>query len=303
MNGAMNENEQKMNIGQEERKAFASLRSQSLLREEKDVMRQALQTSIHRSGMVSIPVSNHQSGRIEFSSLFLSRSFAVSASALTILIGSSFGVARAAENSLPGQTLYPVKINVNESVIGSFKRSDTARADWERERAGRRIAEAETLAEEGKLGDEEKNEIERHLSENRKAFEEIEGRTVSDDEFFPQQIKGETKKINVRVEHIENEEFIHIDEREETKSDETKEEENGFIDTEESSESFGGYTEQGTKKEKKTGDKSDLKPRSTERSSSKTEEVSKDKSINKKADSSEKSIYKTNETKKKIVTN
>ncbi len=280
----MNENEQKMNIGQEERKAFVSLRSRSLLREEKDMMRQALQTLIHRSGMIGTPVP-----RGIFAS-FLNRSFAVSASALALIIGSSLGVARAAENSLPGQTLYPVKINVNESVIGSFKRSDTARADWERERAGRRITEAETLAEEGKLGDKEKNEIERHLSENRKSFEEIEGRTVSDDEFFPQQIKGETKKINVRVEHTENKEFVHIDEREETKSDETKEKGNGFVDTEEFHESFGGYTEQGTKieKEKKTGDKPDSKNRFTEMSSSKAEEVSKDKSIDKKVDPSEK---------------
>lgn len=279
----MNKNNQNIGIGRGEREAFVLLRSQSLSIHEKNTMRQAISLSIQKSerGGVAKPEQN-----ILHSFVFLfRRTFAVSALSLALVISGGLGVVRAAEGALPGQSLYPVKINVNESVIGTFKRSDAARAEWERERAGRRIAEAETLAEAGKLGDKEKNEIEQHLSENRKAFEEIEGRAVSDDEFFPQHIKGETKKINIRVEHNEDKTFIHVEERSESESDEAKERANGLVDEKESREVFGGYTEQGTKIEK--GKKSDSRSQTTKKSSSGSEDASKNES-DKKAYPSEK---------------
>ncbi|MDP2648939.1 MAG: DUF5667 domain-containing protein [Patescibacteria group bacterium] len=68
-----------------------------------------------------------------------------------ILFASSAGVTSAAEGSLPGDLLYPIKINVNEPVRGALALSSEARADWASKVAGTRIREVATLAAEGRL--------------------------------------------------------------------------------------------------------------------------------------------------------
>ncbi|MEI8097152.1 MAG: DUF5667 domain-containing protein, partial [Candidatus Moraniibacteriota bacterium] len=194
----MDGNEEQLNVGNGEREAFVLLRTKTLSEEEKDVMWQTLQVSIRQLHSKTLLQKEFQVTGVL--ALFMRRSFALSAFSIVIILGGGLGVARAAESALPGQTLYPVKINVNEPIIGSFKFSDTDRAQWERERAGRRIAEAEALAETENLGTAEAAIIEDHLSQNRKKIEQIEGRSITDDEFFPDQISRETNKINVSVE-------------------------------------------------------------------------------------------------------
>ncbi len=61
------------------------------------------------------------------------------------------GTSYAAEEALPGDTLYPVKINVNEQVQGALALSPQAKAGWNAKRATRRLEEAEALASEGRL--------------------------------------------------------------------------------------------------------------------------------------------------------
>lgn len=270
-----NRNEQKMNISESEREAFVLLRAKTLNGEEKKAIWKELEKSIQQSAEAGIVKKEPLLAGLQ--SLFLNRSFALSAFSIVLVVGSGLSVARAAENALPGQALYSVKINVNEPIVGSFKYSPGAKIGWERELAGRRIAEAETLAEEGKLGEVEKIEIEQQLSQNRRDIEAIEGHDVTDDEFFPQQIKGETEKINVRVDHGRSENFVHIEERLETESDERREAENGIVDVEDHDTSFGGYTKQGTKikNEKKTETKSDVKS-SSDKQSSKEEKSQKE---------------------------
>jgi len=217
----MHENKQHMNIGRGEREAFASLRSRTLSVEEKNAMRQVLQAAVIRSRADAVQPERSVLGAFAF---LFGRPFAMSALAIVLIIGSSWGVARAAEQALPGEVLYPVKTKVNEPLVGSFKRSDAARAEWEHERVARRLAEAETLAEEGRLGEEEKGEIEYQLSLHRKTLEEIEGRDIDDDEFVPQQAGDKAKKTRVHIERQENEVRVHIEEREsEDESDENEE--------------------------------------------------------------------------------
>ncbi|MDP3994200.1 MAG: DUF5667 domain-containing protein [Candidatus Doudnabacteria bacterium] len=64
--------------------------------------------------------------------------------AIFILLGGS--VSASAENSLPGDLLYPVKISVNEKVVSAFKLSSDAKANWEVRIAERRLEEAEHIA-------------------------------------------------------------------------------------------------------------------------------------------------------------
>ena len=65
---------------------------------------------------------------------------------IAFLIFFGTGVAFAAEGTLPGDTLYPVKISVNEGFRRALAVTPTERANLETELAARRITEAESLA-------------------------------------------------------------------------------------------------------------------------------------------------------------
>lgn len=65
----------------------------------------------------------------------------------------------AAENSVPGDALYPIKVKFNEEVRGSLTFSPYQKVEWETARLERRIAEARLLADEGKLTPEVESEV------------------------------------------------------------------------------------------------------------------------------------------------
>ncbi len=73
--------------------------------------------------------------------------------ALIIALILGGGVTFAAEQSLPGEALYPVKINVNEQVRSLLAVSDDAEARLQANLAERRLEEAEKLAVDGRLND------------------------------------------------------------------------------------------------------------------------------------------------------
>jgi hypothetical protein len=87
--------------------------------------------------------------QLSFMHGFRFRSVGVAALALVLAVG--VGTSYAAQDALPGDALYGIKINVNEPVQGSLATSPSAQADWNTELAQRRLAEAATLAAEGKL--------------------------------------------------------------------------------------------------------------------------------------------------------
>ncbi len=61
------------------------------------------------------------------------------------------GIPFIAEQSVPGDVLYPVKTHITEEVRASLKLSPYAKVEWETQRLERRVAEARLLASEGKL--------------------------------------------------------------------------------------------------------------------------------------------------------
>lgn len=63
---------------------------------------------------------------------------------LGLLMGGSASFA--AENTVPGDVLYPVKIHVNETVRGAIAVSPKAKAEWDVHLVGRRLEEVEKLA-------------------------------------------------------------------------------------------------------------------------------------------------------------
>ena len=73
---------------------------------------------------------------------------------LAIALLVSGGTVYAAESTLPGDVLYPVKVEISENVRGWFKFSAEGKAEWDAERVEKRLEEAEILAAEGKLDEE-----------------------------------------------------------------------------------------------------------------------------------------------------
>ena len=77
------------------------------------------------------------------------------------LLLSGGGVSYAAEQALPGDTLYPIKVRVNEEIREWASLSSEAKANWEGRRAERRLEEVERLALSGNLTE----ELEKRLEE------------------------------------------------------------------------------------------------------------------------------------------
>lgn len=89
-------------------------------------------------------------------SIFEVRAFAKAAAFVLIIavVAGGSGVSYAAQNSLPGETLYGVKVNVNEAVETSFARTPEARVALQSKHVERRLEEAQTLAKTDKLSKE-----------------------------------------------------------------------------------------------------------------------------------------------------
>lgn len=89
---------------------------------------------------------------------------------LAVLVGG--GVSFAAEGSLPGDTLYPIKLNVNEEVAAALDFSSEAKAKRQAALAEKRLEEAVTLAAEGKLTTEAKEQLALNFEKHAEKFEE-----------------------------------------------------------------------------------------------------------------------------------
>ena len=78
-------------------------------------------------------------------------SFKLVASTLIVFMLIGSGVAFAAENSLPGDTLYPIKIHFNEGVQSALIVDHVAKAQWNEARVEKRLGEIKKLKSEKKL--------------------------------------------------------------------------------------------------------------------------------------------------------
>lgn len=86
------------------------------------------------------------------------RSFQTAIAVFVIMIFGVGGSSIAAQNSLPGNFLYPIKVNINEGLKVVLL-SGPARASYEVERVKTRIGEAKELVAQNKMTDEIQNEL------------------------------------------------------------------------------------------------------------------------------------------------
>lgn len=100
--------------------------------------------------------------------------------ALVLVVG--IGTSYAAENALPGDPLYAVKIYINEGVKGSFAVSQASQAEWNTELMTRRLEEAETLTSQDRLTTVARADIQAQLLRSAENFDKnVEALARTDD--------------------------------------------------------------------------------------------------------------------------
>ncbi|MES2203059.1 MAG: DUF5667 domain-containing protein [Patescibacteria group bacterium] len=105
--------------------------------------------SAMKARILGVPSSVVTHSPYFFFNFQFSRTFVPVMAVLIVLFGT--GTAYAAQGSLPGDVLYPVKIHVTEPVEVALAGTPADKAVVETKLAERRVAEAQTLASQGKL--------------------------------------------------------------------------------------------------------------------------------------------------------
>ena len=127
-----------------------SARANKLSQSEKQAMRVRLYNYLEQNPMGTFAAPAALARPVRSTFFFFSPRYMVPL-AFILIIGLGSGTAFAAQGALPGDTLYPVKINVNEAVQTALATSPTAKAEVQAQLATTRLEEAETLAATGKL--------------------------------------------------------------------------------------------------------------------------------------------------------
>ena len=128
----------------------------TLLPEEKDLIRQSILDHV-RSAYIAQPIFGYG---------YFWQSLRFAATGVAGVALAATGISYAAENALPGDMLYPVKIEVSERVRMWVALSEEAEAEWSVARTTRRLEELERLATGGDLNDTLGEEIVIRLEQN-----------------------------------------------------------------------------------------------------------------------------------------
>lgn len=122
------------------------------------------------------PVRKNEISRLKLQTrgniLFFNQEHMYAKLATILILLSGTGTAFAAENTIPGDTLYGVKVNVNETVRGALALSPEAKSNWEAQIAERRLDEASKLAAQGKLTAELETKLETKFAEQTQKIKE-----------------------------------------------------------------------------------------------------------------------------------
>lgn len=86
--------------------------------------------------------------------------------AVLVIVAGGIGTSFAAERSLPGDALYPIKIKINEKIRGMLAASTQAKAKWQEEVLVRRLNEADTLHAEGRLNVDRKQSLQKDIEDS-----------------------------------------------------------------------------------------------------------------------------------------
>ena len=158
-------------------KLIAVFKSQSLSKDEKEQMLKSIRYAIAADDLKKETFQKVSIFSRFFSLQIVANKRVFAAFSLMVLVLSSAGISKAAEQSLPGDFLYPEKTKVNEKIKTSFASTPQQKAEVASELTIKRLDEAEALLEQGKL-DEVKKEVitknlEKHNEEMKKNVNEV----------------------------------------------------------------------------------------------------------------------------------
>jgi len=122
--------------------------------ERKKIMRAHLLRMVEADLMTKKPVLAHATPYSNLFMRFSKHGSALATLMIMVVVGGSSSLA--AENTVPGDILYPLKVRITEPMITALSFSEESKGDWEVQLAERRLGEAVVLAKNGKL--DEKNE-------------------------------------------------------------------------------------------------------------------------------------------------
>lgn len=129
---------------------FSTARRTALTADEKAMGREMLRSYMAMTPMRTVREAKPAKKAMPFRFALFGRAAGVAGLVMTML-ASAAGVSYAAEGSLPGDVLYPVKVGINEELRVALAATEKDKANVEAERAERRLAEAEALAKKGAL--------------------------------------------------------------------------------------------------------------------------------------------------------
>ena len=103
----------------------------------------------------------------------LHRVAAMAMSAVLLLGAGGGGIVYAADDAMPEDMLYPVKLHFNEPFRDAWHRSPEDRAEWERRKIERRLHEAEYLSQRPEFTEDRRQMLEQHLQERLSMFRQF----------------------------------------------------------------------------------------------------------------------------------
>lgn len=149
------------------KKIFKILKREKMTAAEKEKLNRVVKLT-----MQNFPAETTQTSawaRWSFSRSQLRLTMALASLAVIFLI--SGGTALAAEQALPGDILYPVKIKVNEKIREKLSLGEEAKTKWQTEQVERRLVEMEKLAEKSQLKEKKLAEVTERYTEQTKNIE------------------------------------------------------------------------------------------------------------------------------------
>jgi hypothetical protein len=147
---------------------FKKLKNEKLSESEKQIMFNRLNSFIDENPIQTVWYKNIGNKIISpfQDGLLLHHKMLASAFVIVILISATGGTSIVANSSVPGNLLYPVKINLNEKVETFTAISPEAKAVIEAKHIDERLSEAEILSTQNKLNDMIKSQIETKFSQD-----------------------------------------------------------------------------------------------------------------------------------------
>jgi tetratricopeptide (TPR) repeat protein len=149
-------------------------KSITLTKEQKSLMREHLVEYMEYKPIRTVMASKQVHNSAPFFSFFKAHHLSGALIIALVVASSSFGVSFAADDALPGDLLYGVKVNINEEIkTALIPEDDTeSRVAWEQERAELRLVEASQLVAEGRLDSAKQEQVSKLFAEHTEAIVE-----------------------------------------------------------------------------------------------------------------------------------